>query len=313
MALLTLLPTCVAGAASHILYFHRFECHMHATKYLNVLLLVFVASVLVLTKAYNISLAPAIATTTSPLLSYLTGLYTSLMVYRLFLNPLNRYPGPYAARISSLWWSFQLGKSDGYLKLKNLHDNYGPIVRIGSSDLSIIDPDFMEPTFGLHAVSSKSYWDYETTIDRYNETLVQRIADFHGGPVNVRKWFNLWSFDVMGQLAFGKDYGMLESGEKHAALALLSEGMQPLALMLPTWMFRILTQISFLGAGFQKFVKFCIQELSWRVENANVVAKGKDGRLDIMGWILKAYQGVDKPQRETLLQADTRLIIVAGL
>ena len=163
------------------------------------------------------------------------------------------------------------------------------------------------------AFSDKALRDYETTIDRYNETLVQRIADFRGGPVNVRKWFNLWSFDVMGQLAFGKDYGMLESGEKHAALALLSEGMQPLALMLPTWMFRILTQIPFLGAGFQKFVKFCIQELSWRVENADVVAKGKEGRLDIMGWILKAYQGVEKPQRETLLQADTRLIIVAGV
>jgi len=33
----------------------------------------------------------------------------------------------------------------------------------------------------------------------------------------------------MGDLAFGKDFGMLTSGKEHFAVQLLSEGMQPMA------------------------------------------------------------------------------------
>jgi tryprostatin B 6-hydroxylase len=34
----------------------------------------------------------------------------------------------------------------------------------------------------------------------------------------------------MGDLAFGKDFGMLESGNEHFAVQLLNEGMQPFAI-----------------------------------------------------------------------------------
>ncbi len=43
----------------------------------------------------------------------------------------------------------------------------------------------------------------------------------------MTKWLNLYSFDVMGDLAFGKSYKMLDSGEKHWLLKLLGEGMDP--------------------------------------------------------------------------------------
>jgi hypothetical protein len=36
-----------------------------------------------------------------------------------------------------------------------------------------------------------------------------------GYPVDMAQWFNLWSFDVMGDLAFGKSFGMLDSAETH--------------------------------------------------------------------------------------------------
>ena len=103
---------------------------------------------------------------------------------------------------------------------------------------------------------------------------------------------------------------MTERGEKHWALEMLDEGMQPLAYFIPTWLFRILTAIPGLAAGYQKFVKFCVDELSWRVQNAREADK-KD-TSDMMSWILKAYQGIERPERDPMLQADARLIIVAG-
>lgn len=340
-------PTFIAlGVASHLAYFNRVECHMHGLLYLNTFLLACAGSLLGLTKAYGVPLANAAVKTSTLAGCYMIGLYGSLLFYRAFLNPLNCLPGPRAARISNLYMSFQLGNSDAFYKLQALHKTYGSIVRIGSNDLSIIDPDVMEIAYGLHSKVTKSAWydgdvpltsmhtsrskalhdkrrkvwapafsdkalrDYETKVRTFNDKVVRRFAEFNGQPVNATKWFNLYSFDVMGRLAFGKDYGMLDTGEKHWALELLSEGMQPLAYLMPVWLFRMLTAIPGLAAGFQKFVKFCMDELSWRVEQSRN-AKDK-GSADIMSSLLAAYKGVEWPEKDPMLQADARLIIVAG-
>lgn len=111
-------------------------------------------------------------------------------------------------------------------------------------------------------------------------------------------------------LAFGKDYGMLEKGEKHWALELLDEGMEPLAFFLPTWLFRFLTAIPGLAAGYHNFIKFCVDELNWRIDHAE--EQDKKGGTDIMSWILRAYKEIQQPGKDPMLQADARLIIVAG-
>lgn len=71
----------------------------------------------------------------------------------------------------------------------------------------------------------------------------------------------------------------------------------------------MLVSIPGLGAGFQKFVKFCIDELTWRVNNSG---DDKDGTKNIMSSLLKAYKGIDDPEEDPMLLADARLIIVAG-
>lgn len=74
----------------------------------------------------------------------------------------------------------------------------------------------------------------------------------------------------MGDLAFGKDFGMLSSGEEHFAVNLLHEGMQPFAMLFPTWFFRTLAAIPGLAAGYWKFVAYCSQQLDDRL-NVRVV------------------------------------------
>ena len=68
---------------------------------------------------------------------------------------------------------------------------------------------------------------------------------------------------------------MLEQGTRHWALDLLNEGMQPLAFFFPSWFFRLLTKIPMAAEGYQKFVQFCRDELTWRVKNdAEATSKG---------------------------------------
>jgi tryprostatin B 6-hydroxylase len=248
------------------------------------------------------------------------------------------------ARISNFYLSFQLGNADGYHWLQKQHKKHGKYVRIGANDISVTDPEIMELAYGAKSRVTKSIWydgdkpltsmhtsrdkglhdrrrrvwapafsekairDYEVEIQSFNDKLATKIAEHGDQPVNLTKWFNLFSFDAMGLLAFGRDYGMLDKGEKPHELEMLDEGMQPLAYRLPLWFFRLLTAIPGLSAGYQKFVNFCVSELTWRVKN-----EGKTKREgDIMGWLLKAYKDVPNPEKDTMLQADARLIIVAG-
>ncbi|KAK6394275.1 hypothetical protein LTR81_026316 [Elasticomyces elasticus] len=309
----------VVGVVTHAFYFNKYECHMHAILYIQLFLASWTTSILAFILGPGWEIGEAVAVTSIAASCFLAGTYGSLLTYRIFLNPLNRFPGPWTARLSSFFWTLQLGNSDAHLRLQALHKKYGSIVRIGSADLSVIDPAGMEITYGADtkvtkascAFSDRAIRAYEPIIDGFNDKILKRIREFEGTPVNVSKWFNLYSFDAMGSLAFGKDYHMLDSGEKHPALQLLSEGMQPLAYFIPSWLFRLLVSIPGLASGFHKFEKFSVDELGWKVEHAHMVEQ--EGRQDIMSWLLKPYKPTDKPQHDHLLQADTRLIIVAGV
>jgi hypothetical protein len=79
---------------------------------------------------------------------------------------------------------------------------------------------------------------------------------------------------------------------------------------MPMWFFRILKEIPALTEGYHKFVKFCCDELEWRVQNDGEKGSGANG--DIMGWLLKAFTEIPHPEHDPTLQADARLIIVAG-
>lgn len=148
-----------------------------------------------------------------------------------------------------------MGDMQGYYFIEKLHKKYGRFVRVGSNTLSITDPQMMQPAYGPQAKAVKSDWydgphphhsmhttrdkglhdrrrrvwapafsdkalrEYEITVQEFNDKLVNRIGESKGEPVNMTTWFNLYSFDVMGRLAFGKDYGMVEAGESFHILS----------------------------------------------------------------------------------------------
>lgn len=125
----------------------------------------------------------------------------------------------------------------------------------------------------------------------------------------MTKWFNLFSFDVMGDLAFGKSYNMLESGESHWSLKLLNEGMEPVGFQMPIWFFRILVAIPGAAAGYLKFIDYCCKQLDDRMKI------DKMENPDIMATLLSHHRkstAAEQAAELPLLQGDARLIIVAG-
>lgn len=99
----------------------------------------------------------------------------------------------------------------------------------------------------------------------YSKALEHQITKSSGKPTNAAEWFHFYSFDVMGDVAFGKSFEMLENGKPHFAFDLLREGMKPLGVLGPVpWAFCILTSIPGLGGGFKAFVSWCAEQVEKR-------------------------------------------------
>ncbi|KAI1869857.1 hypothetical protein JX265_003309 [Neoarthrinium moseri] len=74
----------------------------------------------------------------------------SVVVYRLFFSPLAKFPGPILAAATS-WYEafFDLWSQNFPDVLSDLHDVYGPIVRVSPTELSIRDAEYYNDLYVL--------------------------------------------------------------------------------------------------------------------------------------------------------------------
>jgi hypothetical protein len=299
----------IAGVSTHLGYLKRGEHHLYGTRYIQVFITVFITTVFFLTRIAGQPLGEAFRKAFLLAIFYLLGLYSSLLIYRAFFHPLNRFPGPFGNKFGNLWFSAQLSNADAYKQVYNLHQKYGPFVRVGSSDLSITHPKAVEVIYGKNtkcgraafyngdplpsmiscrdrgdhdrrrriwspAFSDKALRGYAQRSKVYDEQLMSRIhaASSSGTPVNVSKWFNYYSFDVMGDLAFGKSFDMLKNDQEHWAVALMNTGLEALSFLFPIWLFRVLISVPGLLRDHARIVEYCNAQLDCRMKVVNCSA-----------------------------------------
>ncbi|RYP61516.1 hypothetical protein DL770_009770 [Monosporascus sp. CRB-9-2] len=68
------------------------------------------------------------------------------------------------------------------------------------------------------AFSTKSLKDQEGIVNGVIDRFVERLGTTDGAAVtglNITKWFEMVSFDVLGEMAFGESFGSIESGHTH--------------------------------------------------------------------------------------------------
>ena len=82
----------------------------------------------------SITLQQSARIATPPLVSCLGGIFFSILVYRAAFHRLNRFPGPFLARLSNFYvTSLSVKKFHLYEEVQELHAQYGDIVRLGKS------------------------------------------------------------------------------------------------------------------------------------------------------------------------------------
>ena len=136
---------------------------------LNVFLHVF--TFLVLPIALSSVLSAHYGAVTATLLGfalYYGSLFTSIALYRISpFHPCSRYPGPLGCKLSKLWFMRQVNKGTQHRYLQKLHEQYGDVVRIGTSTIP-------SRTYGVSHPPHRSERDIDPRCERYQQS--------HGEP-----------------------------------------------------------------------------------------------------------------------------------
>lgn len=294
---------------SHIFYFHRGQHHLWSFFYLQLTICFPPAATILLSILTSNNLIQSARIALSVELIYLLSMFTSMVLYRITpLHRLYNFPGPISWRITKLAQMGANSDLQSYKHLQNLHETYGDYVRTGPSEISVIDPNAIIPVHGpaskcirsawyeladpllaiFHTVSRKDHdrrrrlWEkglsmqalqtYEKHIDARIQQLARRISEMAEARevVNVTHWLNFMSFDIMGDVGFGKGFGMLESGQKIDILRLLEDGMRGLGVggSVP-WLFMLLRRVPSIKRDYERFLNWCGEQM-WEREKVRI-------------------------------------------
>jgi cytochrome P450 family 628 len=133
LAYRTQLLALAAGVCSHHTYFIRGEHLTNVPRILALAILTFAGSVVSLLVLSQRSLIGSVKLVSELYGLYLSALSISVLVYRAFFHRLHTVPGPFGARLTKFYHVHSVRHLDQYRWLDELHQKYGPVVRVGGS------------------------------------------------------------------------------------------------------------------------------------------------------------------------------------
>ncbi|KKZ65931.1 hypothetical protein EMCG_08341 [[Emmonsia] crescens] len=239
-------------------------------------------------------------------ISYMTGLFGSIGLYRVWFHRLRDFPGPLAWKLTALW-SIKVSVPDFKLpvKVQQLHAKYGDFVRIRPREISINHVDAVRDIHGPGTVCVKGpfydlnypfrslqmlrnkdahakrrrIWDRGLGIKAlttYEPKILGHCADLltqlsaktrDGAPIQIGPWMNYFGFDVIGDVAFSKQFNMIKDG-KAAEILETFEMARPItgSLVCVAWTFIILQRLPVVRAIWSARVKNHASEIAERVK-----------------------------------------------
>ncbi|KZV95452.1 cytochrome P450 [Exidia glandulosa HHB12029] len=179
-------------------------------------------------------------------------LLLSVALYRLSpWHPLSRYPGPVLHRLTKLRTVYASWHGIHYKEMKQMHEKYGPIVRMAPNAVSIADVAAVMPVLGANGLPKDRFYrarhppgifpiinmngtEHAQRRRLWNRGLGKSALEVHtrtaadgwvrlraqfekaaddGAIVDLTQWMRFYGFDFMGGFAFGKDFGLVTAGE----------------------------------------------------------------------------------------------------
>jgi hypothetical protein len=152
-------------------------------------------------------------------------------IQRFFLHPLSHIPGPLFAKFSGIWLILLDNSGNRTKTIHQLHQKYGPVIRIGPNELSFSTREALKDIYGSNPVYSKGHQygafgkkslftmrikeehrerqkriahifspasaaQIEPIISEHVAKLLQAIGKFASEPMDVMLWFRMLALDV---------------------------------------------------------------------------------------------------------------------
>ncbi|KAH7072061.1 cytochrome P450 [Paraphoma chrysanthemicola] len=201
--------------------------------------------------------------------------FLSSVAHSIWFHPLAKYPGPFLARATDFlyWYHWLQGQLPYYAE--QAHQRYGPVVRLGPTRISFIEPEVWRDLHGhktasktlqvvkdpamyvdsphltehsllseanddkhgrlrkifSHGFSDRALKAQEHLIRAHVDKLVSNIhrEASQNNEIDVVKYFNCATFDIIGELSFGESLGLLENSELNAWVESILYGLEDAA------------------------------------------------------------------------------------
>ncbi|KAF3020671.1 hypothetical protein E8E14_013057 [Neopestalotiopsis sp. 37M] len=278
-------------------------------------------------------------------------LLLSIAIYRLGFHRCSKFPGPVGARLSRFYATYLSLKNVQYYKeLQKMHDTYGDFVRTGPREITVLRKSAVDLIYGPKSLCRKSTWygqtgndplksslhmtrdyeshrlrrkawdksmsvkalaSYEPRVKSSVDALISQLKQRGESGVNMTDWSMFFSFDLMGQIGFSKDFGQLHTGQEHSAIRPIHAHIKTLGIFQTVpWLLYLMSAIPGAAAAYSEIFDFCANEIRTKQHNWD---KGRDPS-DIASWLIKAIQEKDvsaapSPQA---IDDDARIILLAG-
>ncbi|KAH8585652.1 cytochrome P450 monooxygenase-like protein [Bisporella sp. PMI_857] len=166
-----------------------------------------------------------------------------------------------------------------------------------------------------HAFSDAALRQQEVILTKYFDLLVQGLKAKIDGPdagnVDLTKWYNFLTFDVIGDMCFGESFGALESGEYHIWMGNLFQGIKFARFLsaatfyepLLTILRALIKVIPSIAKAKREHQEFCLKKTAKRLDL-------KTDRTDFMSYILRHND--ERGMTRAEIENTSGLLIIAG-
>ncbi|KAF1968697.1 cytochrome P450 monooxygenase-like protein [Bimuria novae-zelandiae CBS 107.79] len=244
-------------------------------------------------------------------------------VYNIHFHPLAKLPGPKVRAAFYFPHNFELVAGRIVHNWHALHEKYGEVVRVSPTWVSIINPDAWRASNDAdharirrcmnHAFSDQALRGQEPTISSYITLLISKLQNKARSdtPVDIMRYINFTTFDILGDLCFGESFGALESEEYNEWMATLFKGVKLVPFV------RLFKQYPIIGLPFWILTKLFPQIMAARVKHDNYTVEktakrleSKTDRKDFMSYILR-HNDEKGMTREEIMRT-SGVVIIAG-
>ncbi|KAH7056899.1 putative cytochrome P450 [Macrophomina phaseolina] len=277
---------------------------------------------------FNATKADAAATVAVSAVGFLLSLTASTLIYRVFFHRLRKFPGPLGAKMSKFHSVYLSRNLQYHLEIEKLHKQYGDVVRTGPRELSVarISPlndlitcrkspfysmsDRKMERQGLAFTTDfedhrkrRRAWDISLTLQqtaKYDAPMQSMISLFLdrlsapqqvGKPVDATEWISWLSYDIMGVVGYGKDFGNLRSAHEHAAVKGLREAMISFGVLRQVpWLGNFLAHFPGGEGPMGPFAKYCKDLVAEKRRALSAQGQGLESPTDIVTWLIKAFE-----------------------